>query len=54
MTVREIAAAVLAAKGITDITKKQLRDLEAGQRSSLEHNTGKTVQTVGKVSQNAG
>jgi hypothetical protein len=48
MTVREIAAAVLATKGIADATKKQLRDLEAGLRASLENNAGKTVERLGE------
>lgn len=48
MTVREIARALLAAKGTADPTAKQLRTLEGGLRASLEHNAGKTVARVGE------
>jgi hypothetical protein len=47
MTVKEIADAVLAGRGITETTSKQRRDLEAGLRSSLESNAGRTVNRVG-------
>lgn len=47
MTTREIAATILATNQITDATHKQARDLEAGLRSSLENNVGKTVEQVG-------
>ena len=48
MTVREIVDAILAAKGVTDATAKQYRDLQAGLRSSLEGHAGKTVERVGE------
>jgi len=48
MTVREITDAVMAAHGIRDATTKQRDGLEAGLRSCLEHNVGKTVQRVGE------
>ena len=47
MTVREITAAVLAAKGVTP-DKRQRLGVEAGIRSSLEDHTGKVVRTVGE------
>ncbi len=43
MTRREIADAVLAAKGITDATTSQWRGVEAGIRACLEDGAGKTV-----------
>ncbi len=46
LTVREIANAVLAAKGITDASKRQWAGIEAGIRASLESHAGKTVQRV--------
>jgi hypothetical protein len=48
MTVREITDAVMAANGITDATAKQRDGLEAGLRSCLETNVGKTVQRAGE------
>jgi hypothetical protein len=39
---------VLTVKAITDAPDKQRRDLEAGWRSLLENNAGKTVQRVGE------
>jgi hypothetical protein len=48
MTVREITDAVMAAHGITDATTKQRAGLEAGLRSCLENNVGKTVQRAGE------
>lgn len=47
MAVREIVDALLAAKGVTDATAKQYRDLQAGLRASLEGHSGKTVERVG-------
>ena len=47
LTVREVAEAILAAKGIRDATAKQRAGIEAGVRSSLENHAGKTVQRVG-------
>ena len=46
MTVREITAAVLAAKGVT-ADKRQRLGVEAGIRLSLEDHAGKDVCTVG-------
>ena len=48
LTVGEITAAVLAAKGIRDATMKQRNGITAGIRSCLEANAGKTVQRVGE------
>lgn len=48
LTVAEIGAAVLAAKGIRDATAKQRNGIVAGIRSCLEANAGKTVQRVGE------
>jgi len=48
MTVREVADAILAAKGIRDATAKQRAGIEAGVRSSLENHAGKTVERVGE------
>jgi hypothetical protein len=48
LTVREIADAVLAAKGITDATPKQVEMLQQAVRSSLGNHTGKTVEQVGE------
>ncbi len=48
MTVSEVTAAVMAARKITDATKVQRQCLEAGLRSCLERNVGKTVQRVGE------
>jgi len=48
MAVREIADAILAAKGVTDATAKQHEGLQAGVRSSLENHAGKTVERVGE------
>jgi hypothetical protein len=47
MTVTEIAAAMLAAKGV-EPTRKQRLGIEAGVRCSLENNTGKGVGRVGE------
>jgi hypothetical protein len=46
MTVRELTAAVMATRNITDATTRQRQDLEAVMRSCLERNAGKTVQCV--------
>jgi hypothetical protein len=54
MTVREIAAAVLAAKGVTDATHKQVRDLEAGLRSSLENNAARPSNASAKAFRSGG
>jgi hypothetical protein len=48
MPVREIADAILAAKGIKNATAKQHGGLQAGVRSSLENHAGKTVERVGE------
>jgi hypothetical protein len=48
LTVRELADAVLAAKGITDATAKQHEMLQQAFRSSLGNNAGKTVERVGE------
>jgi len=45
--VKEITDGVLASKGITHATDKQHTDLQAGIRSSLENNVGRTVERVG-------
>jgi hypothetical protein len=50
MTAREITAAVIVAKGITDATNKQRRSLETAIRTSLQYNAGKVVQPVGEGS----
>ena len=46
-TVREIADAILAAKGVREATAKQRAGIEARARSSLENHAGKTVERVG-------
>ena len=48
MTVTEIAAAMLAAKGVEEPTRKQRLGIEAGVRCSLENNAGKGVERVGE------
>jgi hypothetical protein len=48
LTVAEIGAGVLAAKGITDATARQRNGIVAGIRSCLEANAGKTVQRAGE------
>jgi hypothetical protein len=48
LTVAQVTAAVLAARGITDATERQHRGVEAGIRSCLETNAGKTVLRVGE------
>jgi len=48
MTVSELTQTVMAARGITDATRKQRMGLEAGIRSCLERNVGKTVERVGE------
>jgi hypothetical protein len=48
LTVAEITAGVLDAKGIRDATVKQRNGITAGIRSCLETNAGKTVQRVGE------
>jgi hypothetical protein len=50
MTVREMVDAMLAAKGITEPTAKQYKDLQSGLRASLEGHSGKTVERVGEGS----
>jgi hypothetical protein len=47
LTVREIADAVLAAKGVTDATAHQHEMLRQALRSSLENHAGKTVERAG-------
>jgi hypothetical protein len=48
MTVREIADAVLATRGVTDATAKQVEMLQQAVRSSLENHAGKTAEQVGE------
>jgi hypothetical protein len=48
LTAREIAVAMLAAKGIADATPKQIRDLVGGIQSSLANHAGKTVERLGE------
>ena len=48
LTVAEITTGVIAAKGIKDATADQRRGVEAGIRSCLETNAGKTVQRIGE------
>ena len=47
MSVTEIAAAMLRAKGV-EPTTKQRKGIEAGVRCSLENHAGKTVERVGE------
>jgi hypothetical protein len=47
-TTKEATGAVLASRGIKDTTDKQRLDPQAGIRSSLENNVGKTVERVGE------
>src|SRR5580658_9001058 len=46
LTVAQITDGVLAAKRIKDATERQWRGIEAGIRSCLEANVGKTVRRV--------
>jgi hypothetical protein len=48
LTVAEITAGVLAAKEIRNATADQRRGVEAGIRSCLETNAGKTVHRAGE------
>lgn len=48
LTVEEITDAVLASKNVTGLTKKQHVDLQAGIRSSLRTNAGRTVECAGE------
>jgi hypothetical protein len=48
LTVREVAEAILAAKGVREATTKQRAGIEAGVRCSLENHAGKTVERVGE------
>jgi hypothetical protein len=48
LTVAQTAAAVMTAKGIKDATTRQRQGIEAGIRSCLEKNAGKTVQRAGE------
>jgi hypothetical protein len=48
LTVAEITAGVLAAKGIRNATDQQRRGVEAGIRSCLESKAGTTVQRIGE------
>jgi len=48
LTAKEITDAVLASKDVKDAADKQRLDLQAGIRSSLENNAGKTVERVGE------
>ncbi len=48
LTVAGVTAAVLEAKDITNATERQRKGIEAGIRSCLETNAGKTVQRVGE------
>jgi hypothetical protein len=49
MTVREITAAMLEAKGIMDSTLKQRIGVEAAVRASLEDHAGRSVERVGEA-----
>jgi plasmid stability protein len=46
--VRELTDAVMAARRIRAATSKQRTALEAGLRSCLERNVGKTIQRAGE------
>jgi hypothetical protein len=48
LTIAQITDGVLTAKGIKDASLSQWRGIEAGLRSCLEKNAGKTVQRVGE------
>jgi len=48
LTVAQVTAAVLTTRGITDATERQQHGVEAGIRSCLETNAGKTVFRVGE------
>lgn len=48
LTVRELTDAVMAARRIRAATSKQRTALEAGLRSCLERNVGKTIQRAGE------
>lgn len=48
LTAREITEAVLAARGVTDATPKEIRDLTGGIQASLQNQKGKTVEIVGE------
>jgi len=48
MTVRDVADAILAAKGVREATAKQRAGIEAGVRSSLENHAGRNVERVGE------
>ena len=48
LTVTEIMAAVLAAKGIRDATTRQRQGVAAGIRACLENAAGKTVERAGQ------
>jgi hypothetical protein len=48
LTTREIAARMLAAKGVTAPADKDRRTLEGAVQSSLRNHKGKTIETVGE------
>lgn len=48
LTVREIAERMVALKGVTDATPKQIRDLAAASLTSLRNHQGQTVVKVGE------
>lgn len=49
MTVREIALAVLASKGVQEPQAKAVKSLEGGIRASLDNHAGKTVERAGEA-----
>jgi hypothetical protein len=48
MTARQITERMLAAKGVSEVTTKAVRDLAGGVLASLQNNDGKTVARVGR------
>ena len=48
LTTREIVVAMLQAKGVSEPTAKQVRDLYGGVQSSLRNCAGKSVVRVGE------
>jgi hypothetical protein len=48
LTAREIVLAMLAAKGVTDATPLQIRNLVGGVQSSLANHVDKTVERLGE------
>jgi hypothetical protein len=48
MTARQIAEEILAAKGVSGVAPKAIRDLAASVLASLQNNDGKAVRRVGE------